>query len=661
MSVKRPGRAALAAGLIVVCPLIAAAQQPAPDPVSAGADIVLTPSRSPQAIQRAGSAITVIRGEDIEKAPVRSTADIFRAVPGVFVTEDGGPGQAARLRIRGGEARHTLVLVDGMRANDPSNGAAEFDLNTLVAGDIERIEVLRGPQSALYGSDALGGVVNIITRKGRGGPKFSAGIESGSYGTTSGRAAVSGGTADFDYALSLAGSRGAGFSAYGYRIGRITSALARPLENDAFQRLGGAMKFAWRPAEGIEIETGLTSSFNRAQYDAAYYHPLFSTEPDTENRATSRLTTAYTRLSATAFDGTLKNALTLYANHSSRNYDSYTYFNFGFGIGRGRNIYDYTGQRFGAEYQGDLSLGAFGKLTFGGGLHEDRLETRSRNILLTTIDRETARQQTRSLFALYQLPVGERFDLSLGGRYDDVGDGERFLTWRATGAYRIAETGTKLRASAGTGGKAPSLFQRYSPLYGTRTLESEKAIGVDAGIDQTLLGGRLALSATGFATRLTNLIDFSFGGCPPAQPFGCYLNVGRANMSGVELSANAVLIEGMLTARASYTHLSAVDERTDKRLARRPEHSGVVSLNFKPFEGFTIEPSVRLVGERFSSTGETQRLAPYARFDVSADYRLNKEVALFVRGENLTNARYQEVYDYGTAGRSVYLGLRGSW
>ena len=652
----KPGRAALAAGLVVVFHAPVFAQAGSPD-----SDIVLTPGRSPQAIARSGSAVTVIRAEEIEKASVKSTADLFRSVPGVFVTEDGGPGQASRLRIRGAEARHTLVLVDGIRANDPSNGAAEFDLSSIVPGDIERIEVLRGPQSALYGSDALGGVVNIITRKGRGGYRGSASIETGRYGLIAGRAAISGGTRDVDYAVSLSGARDAGFSSYGYRIGRITRTQPQPLENDGVARLGGTAKFSWRPVQGVEIETGLSSNFSRTQFDASYYHPMFSVAPDTADRAMGRLTTAYIRASADAFDGRLKNALTIYGNHASRNYDTYSYSDFGFGISRDWSKYDYTGKRFGVEYQGDLKLDQFGKLMFGGGVTEEKLETRSRYITWGAMDEFEARQQTRSVFALYQLPVGERLDLSLGGRLDSIENGDRFATWRATGAYRITETGTKLRASLGTGGKAPSLFQMHSPLYGTKGLDSEHAFGIDGGFDQTLFGGRLTLSVTGFHTRLSNLIDFGNFNCAATQIWGCYGNVGRATMSGAELSADAVLVEGKLTGRASYTHLSAVDATTNLRLARRPEHSGRLSFRYTPNESISIEPSAMLVGERFSMTGEKERLAPYARFDVLADYKLTKAASVFLRGENLTNAKYQEVYNYGTTGRAVYLGLRGAW
>jgi vitamin B12 transporter len=173
-----------------------------------------------------------------------------------------------------------------------------------------------------------------------------------------------------------------------------------------------------------------------------------------------------------------------------------------------------------------------------------------------------------------------------------------------------------------------------------------------------------------FRNRLSNLIDFSpfdvatytYPVCPVAQAYtGCYINVGKAETSGVELSGDAVLIDGLLQARASYTHLVAKDLSTGLKLARRPDHEGRVSLRITPLAGLTIEPVLHLVGTRYSQADEVQRLAPYARFDLKADYQIHKGLAVFARGENLTGTRYQEVYNYGTTGRAFYAGLRTQW
>lgn len=625
--------------------------EPAPAP-----DFVVTATRSPLAITQAGSAISVITAEEIAKESPKSPAEVLRRVPGVSLEESGGAGSLTEVRIRGANAGQTLVLIDGIRVNDPSTPAGSFDFSNLSVVDIERIEVLRGPQSALYGSDAMGGVINIITRKGKGAPRFSIGAEGGSYGTKAGRAAVSGSTGPMSYAFSATGFDTAGFSRYGYRIGRIENTRALPLEADNAQRLGAAGRVSVAISPDVELEIGGYTSYNEGQFDAA-----FGDLPDSPSWSQQRLYEGHTRLTAFAFDRLLKNTFLLSGTRTNRHDRDIGSFFGPYWTNRG-----YTGDRFAAEYQGDLKLGAFGLLTFGAKAERERLTSEEGNILpLPSPTRETndASQTTRSLYAVHQFSLFENLHLSLGGRLDDVEDGDTFATWRATAAYEIPDSGTKLRGSVGTGAKAPTLYQKFDPSYGTPTLEAERSIGFDIGVDQRLLDDRLLLSATFFANRFRDLIDFDFGaGCPPAQlGTGCYVNVDRARTSGIELSADMDVIPSWMRIKATYTHLEAFDEETDLRLARRPRDQGRLGLVLTPLAGLSIEPSVVFVGDRFSSGGEQNKLPAYARFDVYADYKVNNTFSVYARAENLTDARYQEVFNYGTAGRSFYAGLRATW
>ncbi len=272
-------------------------------------------------------------------------------------------------------------------------------------------------------------------------------------------------------------------------------------------------------------------------------------------------------------------------------------------------------------------------------------------------------QMTRSLFAVHQVSPVENLHLSFGGRIDDVEDSDTFATWRATAAYEIPESRTTFRASVGTGAKAPTLFQLYDPVYGTDGLSSERSLGFDAGVDQRLFEDRLILSATFFHNRFRDLIDFSFSptDCPPGNLSGCYLNVARARSSGIELSADMDVVPSWLRVKVAYTHLDAFDELTDRRLARRPADEARVGFVVTPMKGLSIEPTVILSGERYSSPGERDRLAPFARLDVYADYKINETFSVYARAENLTNAHYQEVLDFGTTGRAIYGGLRATW
>jgi vitamin B12 transporter len=326
----------------------------------------------------------------------------------------------------------------------------------------------------------------------------------------------------------------------------------------------------------------------------------------------------------------------------------------------------FIGERVGAEHQGDWKLGAAGTFTFGARTERDTADSFGAGIApnpspwTRTI---AAEQTTDSVFALHQVTVFDRLHLSLGGRIDKVRDVETFNTWRTTAAYEIPEIGSKLRASAGTGGKAPSLFQLFSPQFGTATLEPEHSIGFDAGIDQMLLDGRVKLSGTLFLNRYRNLIDFTFdpGQCQPGQFFGCYVNVGHARTRGAELAADIAIVPQFLRLKAAYTELRAFDLETGFRLNRRPEHEGRFSLVITPYPGLTIEPAIVYVSERYDFPNEVNKLPAYARLDLYAEYKLNQTFTIFGRGQNLTNARYEEVMNYGTPGRSAYAGIKATW
>ena len=628
-------------------------------------DVVVTATRQPLAIQRSGSAIGVIRAEDIARSAPGTVADLLRAEPGLGIVQNGGPGQLANVQIRGAESRHTTVLIDGIRVNDPSAGAGEFDFNALALTDVERIEILRGPQSALYGSDAIGGVINIITRKGRGPARTSITVEGGSHGTLATRASISGGTQDMSYSLGLLGVRSQGFSSYGARIPRLYQ--FGPFDKDGYDRLAGNARFSWRLTEGVELEAGLYAGRFNAGYDASFAG--FGYLPDTPSLSNAQLVNGYLRTTVDPAGSMLRHQVTLFGNQTDRTIKDVQRYDFGFGLTREDNRYDYRGQRYGAEYQGLARFGAFGSLTFGGGLEKEALRssTRPGQNSFNLPERASYQRSAYNAFALHQISLGDRFDLSIGGRVDKVEDVKAFVTGRVTAAYRIPETGTKLRASAGTGAKAPSLYQQFS-IYGPiragdPALKPEESLGFDAGIDQSLLNGRLNLSATLFHNKIRTLIDFDFtrGVAGPFGPVGQYVNVARARTQGIELAADGIVIEGVLRARASYTYLDAIDETTKLKLARRPVHQGKFSLVYTPLAKLTIEPTLYVVGERFSSRNEKLKLAPYARFDMRVSYQFNDTFSAYVRAENLTDTRYQEVKDYGTTGRAYYVGLNATW
>lgn len=621
-------------------------------------DIVVTAGRAPEPIGSTGSAISVISGDTLTTSNPASLTDALRSVPGLMVTQAGGPAGTTGVMLRGANTGQTLVLIDGIRVNDPSGAAGDFNFALVAPGTVDRVEVLRGPQSALYGSDAMGGVINIITKKGSGPAQYSIRTEGGSYGTASTTASMSGSSGPWNYAVTGSGQHTNGFSSYGYRIPAIEAKYPN-LEKDGMDRIGGSARVGYDAGEGFRFDAGVMSTFTRGAYDAS-----FGATPDTPSNSNQLQQQIWAKAAVDSLGGMLTQSITTFATQVDRTFNDYS--SYGINV-LPANSYatstDFRGNSFGAEYQGDLKMGAAGSLIYGARTQHDTAESFGATILPVPTPRLqtlSATKDTNSVFALWKLPIGERLSVTMGGRVDDVVDVATFATWRTTAAYTISETGTKLRASAGTGAKAPTLYQLYEPNYGNSGLKPEESFGYDAGIDQTLFNGRVTLSLTGFYNKFSNLIDFTFDPTP-TQPFGHYINVARAETSGLEVGADIDVMPGTLRLKTAYTWLQAKDLSTGLTLARRPEHLARIALAITPTDRWLIEPRILMVSKRFSSAGELNPLAAYTRVDLYTEYKIDKNWKVFARGENIFNERYQEVLNYGTTGPAVYGGFHATW
>ena len=595
--------------------------------------IVVTPYYLPIAIGQSGSAVSVISRDEIEHSSATSVAGLLRTVPGVAVSESGGPGALAEARLRGGNSGHTLVLIDGVRVNDPSTANEEFDFSSMSLDNVERIEILRGPQSSIYGSDAMGGVINIITQKPRGAPRASLTVEGGSYGTHVER--LSGGFAKGDFAMLLAGEHVAtsGFSRVGDRDHD---------EADGFERWGGSLSGSYAPADDPRLDFSVRGTTGKSDYDGS---PGWGVDPakalNTEDRTT---VTGYGRLSFDSPDGKIKQSLTGFAT-TARRHD--------FEPGSPNQTYDYSSRNIGGEYRASFGAGAFGQFLGGVRLEQEQASYAADPSYSGNFEDTATRY---ALFAGDQISPIDHLFLTFAGRYDGQQSADGFLTGRFTAAYEIPSTETKLRASLGTGAKRPTFFQKAYNLDSgiTTELKSEKSVGGDVGIDQALFDGRLTLSATAFLSRFTNLLDYEYG---IGTSYGGYVNVGRATMEGVELGGKLIIIPSRLSLDATYTYTDARDGETGLLLARRPIHSGSATLAWTGPWGLEAALTATYVGDRFSSNGETSPLPAYTRLDLRASYPLNPQTRVFGRIENLTNVRYEDPAGYNTAGLSAYVGL----
>jgi vitamin B12 transporter len=623
--------------------------------------VIVTAFRYETPISRSGSSITVIGNDILQGASPGTLTNVMRAVPGANVIESGGTGATAEVRLRGAETGHTLVLINGVRVNDSATARDEFDFSLLDPDLIERIEVLRGPQTALYGSDAMGGVVNIITKKATAGTSLQASVEGGSYGTFAQSLGASLRSGDFSIAASGSHFRTEGFS----RVGDRDSD-----ERDGSEKWSGTFRAAYRPAGQPHLEFEATGTDQRSDYDGAPPNPTgscpagsacflakVSAAANARNTVEKRLLSGYTRLSGTAFDGAYDQSLTAFATIATRHNRQPP-----------STTFDFRSTVTGAEYQGIADLSRWGTLLIGSRIEHEVAAYEATGFGFTSFD---SARTFYALFAQNEVSFAERLHVSFGGRYDGEFEGaEGFLTGRATAAYELAETGSRLRASVGTGAKRPTAYQVANNLYAAAAYPSlpidtdlapEKSTGVDAGIDQTLLDGRITLSATAFWMRFRDLLDFVTVPSPPA-PAGVfdvyYQNVRNAQMAGVELSAGAAIVPGVLQASGGYTYLLARNLDTGKLLERRPMHSATAALTYTGIEGFEATLSATYVGMRFNRAREVQPLPPYTRLDLAVAYEINPNLRLFGRVDNLTNATYQDPGGYNTAGLSVYAGLK---
>ena len=620
--------------------------------------MVVTADREPEPISRTGSSISVVKSETLATSNPGSLVDALRTVPGLDISESGGPGSTTNIRLRGANTGQTLVMIDGIRINDPTAASGDFDFAMFAPSAIERIEVLKGPQSALYGSDAMGGVVNIITKKGSGPAQFNVRTEAGSYGTAVTNGSMTGSTGPWSYAVTGGGQHSNGFSRFGYRIPALEAKFG-PLERDGFDRLGGSARVGYDAGDGVRLETGVLSSFTRSAYDQST-----GTFPDTPSSATRQLDQVWGRASVDTFGGILTHNISAFETHIDRSFNDVTYRTNRLPQNTTSTVSDFIGNSSGAEYQGNLKLGALGSLIVGSRMQHETADTYSTNLLPRPGPRIPLlgkMQDTNSLFTLWQLPIGERLNITLGGRVDDVVDVARFETWRATAAYTIAETGTKFHTSAGTGAKAPTLFQLYDPVNGTPSLKPEESFGYDAGIDQSFLGGRVVASLTGFSNDFSNLINFVSAPCALTQGQGCYVNVARAETSGLEVGTTIDVLPGFLKFNTAYTYLHAIDLATGQVLARRPKNLARFTLTITPTERWLIEPRVLTVSKRFSSAGQTNQVDAYTRVDIYTEYKIDKTWKVFARGENIFNEHYQEVFNFGTTGPAAYAGFNATW
>lgn len=605
-------------------------------------DVVVSASRVPLPAKEIGSAVTVITGKELEQRQVRVVSDVLRDVPGVAVSRTGPVGAFTQIRIRGAEGNHTLVLIDGIEVNNPAGGS-EFNFANVLNAEIARIEVLRGPQSALYGSDSIGGVINIVTKRPEPGLIVNGRGEAGSFATRDGLLNLSYGSERFY--LSGFIDR---FATNGVSVADEDNGNS---EADAYDNTMGRLKAGIKPFEFLEIDVvGMLVDSNRE--DDALAPVINIVDSGDESETLQRYGLAKAKL--TLFDGAWEHIAR--ASHIDDDTDFFD--------GTGAKTFVSNGEKTKFDYQTNVFLSTPGI-------------AEAEHTLIFAAEREREEQFTDSAFAgpntvsivnygyvgEYRVGLWDRLFLSGSVRYDDndeLFDNE--ITYRGTAAYLHEETGTRLHGSVGRGVKNPTLFELFgaTPEFtGNPNLTTEESFGWDAGIEQSFFDGRLVADATYFDNRIKNLIQGS-GNIAVNLP-------GTSRIRGVEISAAIEPLPG-LRLDAAYTFMNGQDA-SGTELILRARHIASFNANYA-FDLLDRRASVNL-GVRYNGKQNdnvfdnffpiqirTVTLDSFTLVNLSASYEVNDGVELFVRGENLLDDDYQEVFGFGTPGISGFAGIR---
>jgi len=582
--------------------------------------IIVVASGVEQAADEVGRSVTVIDRETIERRQTVSLSDLLATTPGVTSTRNGGVGGLTAVRIRGAEDAHTLVLIDGVRANDPSAPAGAFDFGNLLAGSIERVEVLRGPNSVAWGSQAIGGVVNIVTERP------SAGI--------SGRANAEYGYADqvsANGALSYGGDKVRGGLTAGYLRTDGISQAAIGTERDGYRQYNASGRVEVEFAPGFALDLRGYYANSRLELDG-----FRSVSPydfmDTDEYSTSQELYGYAGLRGETGPVTHRLSFTI-ADVNRDNFATTT---------STAPLYLYRGRSERYAYQGDARIVEQVRLVAGAERENLRFYDGS----------VTQREGITSFYGEAIIDPVEQLTVTAGIRNDDHSRFGGHTTWGVNAALRAFE-GNVIRASYGEGFKAPTLYQLYGPWVGYDQLQPETARSWEVGVEQALLDRKAIVRATWFDRDTRNQIDYDLTAF-------AYRNIARTHAKGFELELELRPVDA-LSFTANYT-LTDTENRSvgyvGNELARRPRDTASVSVDWRTPFGLALGGTVSIVGDSFNDPGNFTRLDGFTVGGVRAEFPIGDRFALYGRVDNVTNERYQVVSGYGTYGRAAYGGIR---
>ncbi len=592
-------------------------------------DVVVSASRVPLKPREIGSAVTVITAEDIQRDQITFVKDIFQDIAGLQISSD-RPGDLTSVSIRGSDNDQVLYLIDGIELGDPSSTSTQYQSDHLTTADIARVEVLRGNQSSLYGSDAIGGVVNIITKRAKDdGLLFNAQGEYGSYETLNGAASVIGKTGALDFRLTASGYKHNGPSL-------ADPATGTAVEEDEYWRYGFSGRAGLAATSNIDLQ--LIGFWQNSHSD------LDGTNADSTDTVRKKEWAYAGQASYRSDDGAWRASATASRYVAQRRY-------FGTYNRAEGDFFEGTKDVLAANVSYDKG-GLFG---VAAGANYEEEYTDQVTAFSGVFDKKIT---TKSAFAELALRPAQGLTVTGAARIDDNSRFGSFDTYRVTGAYvlenLIGGGDVKLRASYGSGAKAPGLYQLFDPTYGNPELQVETSEGGDVGVDFDF-GSAFSAQVSYFFAKTRNEILFDCAAAAAEKKKGCYLNLGRTQKSGVELAFNLRPTD-WLSFRQSLTYLEAEQFVKGKwESLRRPEFTGSTSITLTPIERFSFTARLR---HRDNSGPISRRLKAYEVVDLLASFGITDNVEVYGRVTNLFDKQYQMSFGKNALGRSAYGGVR---
>ncbi len=576
--------------------------------------IIVTGTRLPTPLDQIGRSVSVITSVDIETRQQRFVFDALQSTPGVQGNRSGSFGSLSTVSIRGLPSGQTLVVQDGVVQNNPSSFANSFNFANFDTSDIERIEVLRGAQSTLYGSDAIGGVINIVTKDGSEGFGGSAFVEGGSFNTFRGSASLRGGTEILSGRITISGVTTDGFSTADEANGNT--------ENDGFENITLSSKVRYAPIDTLSVDAVIRYSNSENEFDG-FAFGVGAIDAD-EVAETEEISVAGF-ITHRSLGDKFENRLSItYLRNDQLNLSS------------GVASFDAVGERIAYEYQATLRpLDAISIVA--GAEYEEQESTVAIGF------GGNQKIKTTSGFGLVQIHPLSFVTLNAGIRHDDSSDFGSETTFSVSGAAEAPATGTILRASYAEGFRAPTAGElSFNP-----NLFPEVSDGWDIGIEQPFLNERLRLQAVYFDQQIDQLIAFDLAAFT-------FVNIQEFSSKGVEISAQAT-VSGRLSVSAAYTYIDAVNLSTNIGASNQPDNRFNFEIDYRPTAKLSLSTGVTFNGSELS--GATT-LDSFTLVNIRGTYMFSENFDVFVRVENAIDTNYQDNFGFGTAPISAFGGVR---